>query len=374
VTLTIKTIEARVYRAPIAREIRTSFGVMRNRPLVLLRVEDQDGREGWGEIWCNFPISGAEHRARMLAEHAAPLLEGQSFEHPRDAYAHLERRLHILALQTAEFGTIAQITAGIDLTLHDLAARRAGVPLWKYLGGARDSVPVYTSGMGPEAEVALGQIGVLHGCRAFKLKIGFGRERDLAAIAALRRAIGADAAMMVDANQAWTLDEALAMADALAPFKLAWLEEPLAADRPWPEWQALVARSATPIAGGENLRGVDQFDAALQAGAFAVVQPDAAKWGGFTGCLAVARKWIAAGRTYCPHYLGGGLGLMASAHLLAAVGGPGLLEFDAQENPLRDAIAADFPRVRDGALRLPDRPGLGIVPDLAAIERYRVAI
>lgn len=369
--LAIKKVEARVYRAPIAREIRTSFGVMRNRPMVLLRIEDRDGREGWGEIWCNFPIPGAEHRARMLAEHAAPLIEGQSFDNAADAYAHLERRLHILALQTAEFGTIAQITAGIDLALNDLAARRAGLPLWKHLGGARDTVPVYTSGMGPEAEIAVGQVGVLHGCRAFKLKIGFGRERDLVAITALRRAIG-DHAMMVDANQAWTLDEALAMADAFAPFKLDWLEEPLAADRPWPEWQKLAARAPMPLSGGENLRGMDQFDAALEAGALAVVQPDAAKWGGFTGCLAVARKWNAAGKRYCPHYLGGGVGLIASAHLLAAAGGTGLLEYDAQENALRDGIAADVPRVRDGVLRLPDRPGLGFVPDLAAIERYRV--
>ena len=75
----------------------------------------------------------------------------------------------------------------------------------------------------------------------------------------------------------------------------------------------------------------------------AVVQPDVAKWGGISGCLPVARRVVAARRRYCPHYLGGGIGLLASAHLLAAVGGDGLLEVDCNPNPLREGLAEPFP-------------------------------
>ena len=93
------------------------------------------------------------------------------------------------------------------------------------------------------------------------------------------------------------------------------------------------------------------------------MQPDMAKWGGVTGCLPVARAILAGGVTYCPHYLGGGIGLLASANLLAAVGGPGLLEVDNNPNPLREGVTGE--RIADGQFHLPDGPGLGIeaIPD-----------
>ncbi|WP_275431080.1 enolase C-terminal domain-like protein, partial [Klebsiella pneumoniae] len=81
-----------------------------------------------------------------------------------------------------------------------------------------------------------------------------------------------------------------------------------------------------------------EFDEAIASGCFAILQPDAAKWGGVSGCLQVARQALGAGISYCPHYLGGGIGLMASAHLLAAAGGPGMLEIDTNPNPWRDRL------------------------------------
>jgi len=101
------------------------------------------------------------------------------------------------------------------------------------------------------------------------------------------------------------------------------------------------------------------------------VQPDVAKWGGVTACVEIARKVRAAGKTYCPHYLGGGIGLLASAHLLAGVGGEGLLEIDANDNPLRDRFCGPVAQVVDGTVTLTNLPGLGIAPDLTAIESWR---
>jgi L-alanine-DL-glutamate epimerase-like enolase superfamily enzyme len=95
------------------------------------------------------------------------------------------------------------------------------------------------------------------------------------------------------------------------------------------------------------------------------------KWGGISGCFDVGAAIVAAGLAYCPHYLGGGIGLTASAPLLAAVGGSGMLEVDSNPNPLREALARPFPHVEDGHWLMPDAPGLGIEPDLPALARYR---
>ena len=125
------------------------------------------------------------------------------------------------------------------------------------------------------------------------------------------------------------------------------------------------------LAGGENLIGRGAFDAAIRARHLGVVQPDVAKWGGVSGCFAVAQAVMEAGLCYCPHFLGSGIGLAASAHLLAAAGGEGLLEVDVNPNPLRSELAPSWPVVEQGTLTLPGAPGLGIEPDLGRIGRFR---
>jgi D-galactarolactone cycloisomerase len=203
--------------------------------------------------------------------------------------------------------------------------------------------------------------------------VGFGAERDLRNLRALRDVAG-KLPLMVDANQAWDLPNALDMAGRLQEFDLRWLEEPLRADRPWPEWQQLAAAAKLPLAGGENIAGTEAFDTALAAGALAVVQPDMAKWGGFSGCLPVARAILASGKRYCPHFLGGGVGLLASAHLLAAVGGDGLLEIDANPNPLRTLTCGAISRIHDGRAKLDEAPGLGLTLDPAVLREYAVRL
>ncbi|MDE2515270.1 MAG: hypothetical protein KGL12_04520 [Rhodospirillales bacterium] len=136
--------------------------------------------------------------------------------------------------------------------------------------------------------------------------------------------------------------------------------------------QALARASTIPLAAGENLMGETAFAAAQDAGALAVIQPDLAKWGGFSGCLPVARRALAAGLRFFPHYLGAGIGLIAAGHLLAAAGGDGRLEVDANENPLRDEVATPLATLRDGIIDLGDAPGLGITPDLERRARFRV--
>ncbi|MDM0046166.1 mandelate racemase/muconate lactonizing enzyme family protein [Variovorax dokdonensis] len=370
--LRIASVEAHVFRYPIQVPVRTSFGTMTDRPAVFVKITDDEGATGWGEVWCNFPACGAEHRARLVHTVMAPLLQGRSFDGPQAAWEALTAQTAVLAIQSGEPGPMAQAISGIDLALWDLAARRAGQPLWRYLscntaGTEPARIPVYASGINPDGAVERAQQMRQAGHRAFKLKVGFGAERDTANLQALRAELGDATLLMADANQAWTLNDAIAMTPRLAPLRLAWLEEPLRADTPWAEWQSLKARAPMPLAGGENLAGEDAFDAAVHARVFSILQPDVAKWGGISACWGVVHRARAAGLRYCPHYLGGGLGLLASAHLLAAVGGDGLLEIDSNDNPLRSALSPALSRIDAGWVALDEVPGIGAPEDVLGV-------
>jgi D-galactarolactone cycloisomerase len=370
--LRVERLTVSVYRAPIDRPVRTAFGAMTDRPAVIVCAEG-GGAVGYGEIWCNFPTCGAEHRARLLESVFQPWVTGREWSSPAEVFAELCARSHLLALQAGEPGPLAQVIDGIDTVLWDLTARQAGVPLWRLLGGSRDQMPAYASGINPDRAVAQAQEARAAGFRAFKLKIGFGKEVDLGNLEALRRYLGPEVAIAVDANQAWELEAALAMSRALARHAPLWLEEPLAADRPIEEWRRLAEASPIPLAAGENLRSDAAFDAAIASGALHVIQPDLAKWGGITAGLPLARRIGAAGLRYCPHFLGGGIGLLASAHLLAAAGGTGLLEIDSNPNPLREGLAVPFPSLVDGDFVLSEEPGLGVAPG-PEVERFAVPL
>jgi len=368
----IKTVEALVFRYPIDIPIATSFGFMRDRPAVFVRVEDADGAVGWGEAWCNFPQVGAEHRARLIGSLLAPLLAGKRFPSPANAFQLMNAQTAVMTIQTGETGPIAQSIAAVDIALWDLAARRAGEPLWRFLGGASPQLKVYGSAINPTEPERTVEGAWKAGHRAFKLKVGFGLDRDRANLNAIRQLLGTNIPIAVDANQAWDLDHAQTAATALEEFGLAWLEEPLRADRPWAEWETIAQASAIPLSAGENLIGVESFDAAIASKTLRIVQPDIAKWGGFSGCIPVAKAIIDAGLSYYPHYLAGGIGLLASAHLLSATGGQGLLEVDVNPNALREQYCGPVGDIVDGYIELGTEPGLGLEPDFGKISAFRV--
>jgi D-galactarolactone cycloisomerase len=368
-TIRLARLDAWAFRVPIANPIKVAFGTFRDRPMVLVRATDRDGATGWGEVWCNWPAVTAEHRARLAADIGERLV-GRSVDGPAQAFEQLTREMAVLALQTGEQGPIAAAIAGIDIALWDLVARRSGEPLNRLLGGdARSHVPVYVTGINPDQpeQFALAQQAAGH--RTFKLKVGFDMARDVSNLQAMRDALGPAAVITCDANQAWTLREAMAFAHEARGLKLEWFEEPMRVDAPAADWLALAQASSIPLAGGENMQG-REFDSAIALGALHTFQPDVTKWGGITGNLHVARAVVAAGKRYCPHCFSGGLALLASLHVLAAAGGPGLLEFDAHPNPNRENIVRDLLPVHEGAVPVPTGPGLGAEPDVAALKRF----
>lgn len=347
-------------RAPIAVPVVTSFGTMRDRPAVFVRLTADDGAQGWGEVWCNFPGVGAEHRARLLVDTVAPLVHAFDGGTVPALFEALERRLAVLAVQTGEPGPLAQAVAAVDVAAWDLAARRAGQPLWRLLGGRSGAAAVYASGLHPDEALPLALRMRERGHRAFKLKVGFDADRDTRTLAELRAALGDGAGLMVDANQAWSPQAAVEHVARLAPSRPLWVEEPIAATHDPSTWAALARRVPLPLAAGENLRGEAAFDALLSSGALAVVQPDPGKWGGCSGALAVAARAAAAGASYCPHWLGGPLGLLAAMHLRAACGEGGFVEWDANPNPVHARVADRLPRIVDGRIVLGEAPGLGM--------------
>lgn len=367
----IGRIASFIYRARVSLPVVSTLATIAERVCLLLRIEDEDGAWGWGEVYSTLPAYGAEHRALVLHHTLAPLLLGQTVAHPARFWTQASQRMQAMALQTGEPGPLGAVLGALDCALWDLFARKAGLPLCALLGRDPLPVPAYASGLNPADGPEVVARSRAAGFVAFKQKIGFGAEVDLANLARIRAAMKPGEELMVDVNQGWSLPQALAMAPRLAPFELAWVEEPLMADRPAAEWRACAAALASPLAGGENLRGEDF---ARHQAWLGVLQPDVGKWGGISGGWAVGRAALAAGRRFCPHWLGGGLGLLASAHLLAAVGGDGRLEVDVNENPLRELVAQPFPVLdAQGRLVLSGRPGLGVEPDREALRPWLVA-
>lgn len=349
------------FRHALPQPIATVMGPMTHRPALLMRLEDADGAHGWGEIWCNFPPDGDFHRVRLATRILPAALAGMTAE-TDDAFPQILRRLHRLILQCGEPGPVAQIACAADIALHDLRARRAGVSISQMLGGTLSAVPAYASGISPDK--APGQIERMRklGYRQFKQRIGFGPDDGIGAAEETEQSLYEGETLMLDANQAWDLDTALSQSQRLANLNLVWLEEPMPADTADDDWLNLARAAPMPLAGGENLTG-GAFDRAIALGALAVIQPDICKWGGLSTTSRVARAAVAAGRRYCPHFLGGGVGLAASAHLLAAIGGGGVLEVDSSENPFIPVFSGRGLALEDGLFPISNGPGLGFDPD-----------
>jgi len=277
------------------------------------------------------------------------------------------------------------------------AGKVAKLPLYRLLGGCRDRIEAYASGgfyregkgvddLAGEAEGYRAQ-----GFKGMKMKVGRNPstqthlrhlvdhaalcevepEEDIARVAAVRRALGPDAKLMVDVNCAWSPSFAIEMGRALEPYKLYWLEEPVATDDI--DGSARVADAlATPVAGYETEVGLYGFRELITRGAVDIVQPDLAWAGGFSECRRIAALAQAHHLMVAPHAFAGAVLLTASLHFIASIPNGLVLEFDQNPNALRDELLkAPIHIGADGTIRPPERPGLGIELDRAAVERYR---
>jgi len=274
----------------------------------------------------------------------------------------------------------------------DLVARALGEPLWRLLGGRSERIAAYVSSgelVAPAERarrvVALRDAGV----RAVKLRFHQPDWRaDVEIVEAVRAAVGSDVELMVDANHGWRMagdrtprwDVATAIqcARALEPLGVYWLEEPLhTADVDG--YARLRAGTSLRIAAGEMVRSLPEARDLILRGGVDVVQPDVVLAGGLGGCRRIAGMADLCGRMFSPHTWSNGLGLLANLHLALAVSTCPFLELP-YDPPGWSAERRDWllggPAVElgaDGTIAPPPGPGLGVTPDLDALEAHRIA-
>lgn len=365
----ITDLRVRFFRYKPPTPLVSSFASRDHRVMCLVEIECDTGITGYGESWLNFPAWGPSERQATLLEGVRPLLLGEDPTRVAQLNAKLWANLTRIGLQWGSMGAIAQSISGADLALWDLAGKIHGLPVNRMLGGGLDRVPVYASGLGPIVDESVVQEHLELGIRAFKLKVGFGVDQDVAQVERLRDLVGSQADVMVDANQAWDARTAAQMMERLAPFHIRWVEEPVAAnDLEGATWLGPSAR--LPIAAGENLYGLSTFVKWLSSGAVHVVQPDVTKVGGVSQAWVIARMAEAWGRPYAPHFLGSCVGLLATAHMFSAVPGGLWVELDSNPNPLRSQATVNPLAIADGTLPIPDAPGWGIELDWKSLKPF----
>ncbi|HVB09637.1 MAG TPA: mandelate racemase/muconate lactonizing enzyme family protein [Bacillota bacterium] len=357
----------RVLRAPVDDGIAMSFAPMAERATILVEVETADGLVGRGESWVNFPPWAFLERVATLRDGVFPLVLGEDADAITALHSRLVSALEPLGRQWGAPGPVMQAISGVDIALWDRRGLAMGRSVAELAGRrVRETVPAYASSLGP-ADVGSQAAHCRElGFGALKVKVGFGRQRDEDNLRQARDAAGPDMAIFADANQAWSVDEAVAMAPVLWACGVAWLEEPVRGNRV-ADLEALHAATGLVIATGENVYGREAFRKYVASPAVAIVQPDVTKAGGLTEALAVAEMAQAHGKAVAPHLYGGAIGLLATLQLCAAMPAVTVLEYDVRSNPLRDALLASPPRLTGGRMAIPQGAGLGLALDEAAV-------
>ncbi len=364
-------------------------GMQASRGGLLVEVETDDGITGIGEAG----VGGGSTR-HVIEQQLRPMLLG---EDPL-LIEGLWQKMFARTRQFGRRGIVMNAISGIDIALWDIAGKVAKLPVYRLLGACRERVEAYASGGFYQEGKSIDDLaGEAEGYRArgfhgMKMKIGRNPstqthlrhlaahaqmcevepDEDIARVAAVRRALGPQAKLMVDVNCAWSPAFAIEMGRALEPYKLYWIEEPVATDDI--DGSSRVADAlATPIAGYETEIGLYGFRELITRGAVDIVQPDIAWTGGFSEGRRIAALAQAHHLMVAPHAFGGAVLLAASLHFAASIPNALLLEFDQTLNGLRDELLKEPLRTDgDGMIRLPERPGLGIELDRAAVDRYSV--
>jgi L-alanine-DL-glutamate epimerase-like enolase superfamily enzyme len=364
----------------------------------VIRIETDAGIDGLGEsTWGYF----APDAVPAMVDYFKPVLLGKD---PMEI-TRVTRMISDNSVWWARSGAGRSVISGIELALWDIKGKALRVPVYQLLGGAvRDRIPVYASGgpsLWPMTELVR---KVRHyaslGYRATKLSTGFyslpppaamqhqermtpvpfnfARKLEVLveAFTLLRREFGDAMDLAIDGHQGGVpnpipVSEAVSIADALAPFRLRFYEEPLAYTNV-DGYCELRARSRIPIAGGESLCGLDQFHALIARGGVHVIQPDIGFVGGLQETVRIMHHAEASNLSTAIH-TGASMGpsLAASWHLAAASHSVEWLEHVQAAATIQNAILQDSFTVKDGFVSLPTAPGLGVTLSADTIGRFR---
>src|SRR5262245_5200295 len=372
----IKHVRTHILQATLSQPFAYSRAWYDTRTAMLVEIETDSGLIGWGECYGPAGITSA------VVQSVAPWLIGE--EALRTDY--LWQMIYARLRDHGQKGVVIEGLSGIDIALWDIKGKHFGVPAHRLLGGPlRTEVQAYATGLYRRksgdplrylVEEAAGYVA--EGFAAVKLKVGFGVEEDAAVTRAVRAAIGPGVALMVDANHAYDATAAIRLGRMIEAQDIFWFEEPVP-----PEdvagYRAVKAALSIPIAGGECEYTRFGFRDLLVSRALDIIQPDTCAAGGLSECKKIADMAEAFGVRYNPHVWGTGVAIAASLQLLAVLPAhtpPSLrpvepmLEFDRTEHPIRMAVLKTPIEHERGIVRVPDRPGLGIEVDRAALAKF----
>jgi L-alanine-DL-glutamate epimerase-like enolase superfamily enzyme len=355
----IRDVQADHYVVPLPTALSDStHGTIAGFELVTVRLRDDDGATGVGYTYTVGAGGSAVHA--LIARDLGPLLTGREADRIEATWQAMWWALHY----GGRGGAAALAISAVDIALWDLRARRQGAPLWRALGGYDPRVPCYAGGI--DLDLSVGALlrqtddNLARGFRAIKMKVGRPSLReDVERVRAMRRHLGAEFPLMVDANMRWSVDEAIRAARALAELDLVWLEEPTDPDDV-PGHVRIVRDGGLPIAAGENLHTLAEFRQLIAAGGVTFPEPDVTNCGGVTAFMKVCHL---AEAFHLPVTSHGAHDI--TVHLLAAA--PNRSYLEAHGFGL-DRFIAEPLRLEGGAAVAPERPGHGVEFDWKALE------
>jgi mandelate racemase len=358
--LTVRAIRARGVDVPMRFVLGTSATAVRSAPLLLVDLDTEEGITGRTYLFC-YLTAAAPAIVSLLAE-VERVVKGQRIE-PAELWATLSLRFRLIGVQ----GIVRMAMSAFDTASWDALAIAAGMPLVRYLGGELQRIPAYNScGLGLMAPSALADEAeklLANGFRAIKLRLGYSTlVQDMSAVRAVRTRVGDAVDIMVDFNQALTVEEALVRGRALDSEGIYWIEEPIRHDD-YRGCATLASELKTPIQIGENFSEPRAMTEALDAGACDYVMPDLERIGGVTGWQAAASIASQRGIRMSSH-----LFPEVSSHLLAVTPTAHWLEYV----DWADAIVQEPLAIIDGHAVIPDRAGNGLVWNEDKVARYRI--
>jgi L-alanine-DL-glutamate epimerase-like enolase superfamily enzyme len=358
----LERLEAIPYALPFRELYATASGQLRERDLVVVRLWG-DGVEGLGET-ASLSLRGGPNVARIARE-----IEDVCWPALQEGGLDPARIWSALARCRAR-GAGAEAIAAIDIALHDLAAKAAGVPLWRFLGAASGE-PVKCNATLPAANPAtlrgLAERWLAEGFDTFKLKAGL--PGDVAQVTTVRELVGSQARIRVDANGAWTVDEAAERLTAIARHDLELAEQPV---NGLEEMAEVRRRTRVRLSADEDIATTRDARRAYELRSCELANAKLAKVGGIAATLEIA-KLIP---TYMSSALEGPVGIAAAAHTVQALPLRGTASEPAHglatESLFSETVGRGLPR-RGDSLVLGDEPGLGVELDEAALAARRLA-
>jgi L-alanine-DL-glutamate epimerase-like enolase superfamily enzyme len=358
----IETLESGFYKVPLPVALTDStHGEMRHFELITATIRDADGAEGVGYTYTVGRNGGAVHD--IIGREISEIVAGSDADRIEFLWSRQWWALHY----GGRGGPTVLALSAVDIALWDLKARRAGLPLWKFLGGHDARVPCYAGGIDLELSIddliAQTDGNLERGFRAIKMKVGRKRlAEDVARLAAMRKHLGENFPLMVDANMKWSADEAIRAARAFLPYDPTWLEEPISPDDVAGHAR-VVREGGLPVAAGENLRTIWEFRHLIASGGVTYPEPDVTNCGGVTAFMKIAHLAECFNLPVTSH---GAHDL--TVHLLAAV--PNRSYLEAHGFGL-DRFIAEPLVLQDGCAVAPERIGHGITFDWAGLHSIR---